>query len=39
MKKWMSSDQRECFKMLADLFGGEHHIYRLDSKGSDVKCI
>lgn len=24
---WMSDDQFECYKMLADLFGGDHHIY------------
>jgi hypothetical protein len=27
----MSDDQKECYKMLCDLFGGSHHLY------SDVK--
>ena len=26
---WMTNDQLECYKMLSDLFGGDHHIYGL----------
>ena len=26
-KNWMSDDQYKCYKMLADMSGGFHHIY------------
>lgn len=24
---WMTSDQKECYEMLCDLWGGKHHLY------------
>ena len=26
-KDWMTGDQYECYELLADLYGGVHHIY------------
>lgn len=35
--EWMTEDQRECFQMLCDLFGGAHHLNKVKEFGEGIQ--
>ena len=36
-RDWMTDDQYECYKMLADLFDGDHHLEKVKPCGVGIK--
>ena len=38
-KHWMTDDQYECYELLADLFGGFHHIYNEPKEFGHGICL
>ena len=38
-KDWMTDDQYECYELLADLFGGFHHVYNEPKEHGTGICL